>query len=134
GPSALQLLPPLARAVDFLVLPPHAADVFAQTLVATCTRGSVLGITLPCLVLVVQRRAIGSTPQIGSIPNFSRWSSMKVTITSLGGRAPPSRNTPTPAAGSRSPLQLAVLALQILQPRLLVGRQSGPPPLVTLGW
>jgi DNA repair protein RadD len=42
-----------------------------------------------------------STAQIGSTPKSSRWASMKRAITSLGGRAPPSRNTLTPVAGSR---------------------------------
>ena len=41
--------------------------------------------------------------QIGSTPYASRCSSMNDTITSVGGRAPPGRNTPTPCAGSRWP-------------------------------
>jgi len=45
--------------------------------------------------------AIGRTRQIGSTPYVARCWSMKVTITSVGGRAPPGRNTRTPCAGSR---------------------------------
>jgi hypothetical protein len=39
---------------------------------------------------------------------------MKVTITSLGGRAPPVRTTPTPCAGFR-PLQIDVFTLEPLE-------------------
>src|SRR6056297_610106 len=47
--------------------------------------------------------AIGRTFQIGLTPCASRCASMKPTITSTGGRVPPSQNMPTPCAGSRSP-------------------------------
>ena len=56
------------------------------------------------LVLVVRcDGAIGSIAQIGSTPYSARLSSMNSTITSVGGRAPPGRNTPTPCAESRWP-------------------------------
>src|SRR5688572_1874875 len=41
---------------------------------------------------------------------------MKSTITWVGGRAPSVRKTPTPSQGFRGPLQLANLALEILDP------------------
>jgi hypothetical protein len=47
--------------------------------------------------------AIGRTSQIGSTPCASRCASMKPTITSTGGRAPPWQDTLTPCAGSHSP-------------------------------
>jgi IS30 family transposase len=47
--------------------------------------------------------AIGRTSQTGSTPNFPRCSSMNRTITCVGGRAPPWRNTPTRVEGSRWP-------------------------------
>ena len=46
--------------------------------------------------------AIGRTWQIGSTPYAARCWSMKVTITSVGGRAPPVRNTRTLSSESRS--------------------------------
>jgi hypothetical protein len=48
-------------------------------------------------------RPRGSTLQIGSTPYNARCSSMNDTIISVGGRAPPVRNTRRPSAGSRSP-------------------------------
>ena len=44
---------------------------------------------------------MGRTAQIGSTPQLSRCWSMKVTITSFGGRAPPRRKTPPPSLKSR---------------------------------
>ena len=58
---------------------------------------------------------------------------MNLTITSLGGRAPPSRNTPSQSQDLVRAPQLEVLALELLQPRPLVRRQSGPLTRVTLG-
>ena len=46
-------------------------------------------------------RSGGSCLQIGSTPCSSRCSSMNDTITSVGGRAPPERNTQMPSEGSR---------------------------------
>ena len=78
------------------------SDLGQQLLVALGTRRAPLRIAPPGPVLVVRRRgdrqhgADRLDPVLGS-----RCSSMKATITSLGGRAPPARNTPTPCEESR---------------------------------
>ena len=46
---------------------------------------------------------MGRTAHIGSAPYVARAASMKVTITSVGGRAPPARKTPRPSAESHWP-------------------------------
>ena len=50
----------------------------------------------------VAARAMGSTAHIGSTPYASRSASMKATVTSVGGLAPPARKTTRPSAESRS--------------------------------
>jgi hypothetical protein len=66
----------------------------------------------------------------------SRWSLMKPTITSLGGRAPPGRNTPSPSSGSRwraaSRSSRARPASSAIAPRSSV-RAACPDPARPLG-
>ena len=64
----------------------------------------------------------------------SRWSSMNATITSVGGRAPPGRNTRTPSAGSRWRASARRLSRSSSFSRCaLVGRQAGALAGIALG-
>ena len=96
-----QLLPDLPRPIDLLVVVPHALNRGAQVVVALRSggpgrRGLLLGLAQENTV----EGAIGTTRQIGSTPYCARCWSMKRTITSLGGRAPPVRKTPPPSSRS----------------------------------
>ena len=97
-------------------LSPRPLDLDGTCLVPSRPRLARLRRVLARRTPVVTDGAIGTTAQIGSTPYASRWASMNATITSLGGRAPPGRNTPTPSAGSRSLAATRVLPLELLEP------------------
>jgi hypothetical protein len=85
---AAELPPDLAHAVDAPVLLEDTPDLGPQRHVPARTVRPPCRIRLPGEMIVSQvDGAIGSTLQIGSTPCSPRWSSMKSTITSTGGRA-----------------------------------------------
>ena len=76
-------------------------------------------------MLVVRRRGDRRTSQIGSTPYSSRFSSMKATMTSVGGRSAWAKYADALRRISFGALQLAHLALELLHALALARRQPG---------
>ena len=115
-PLAAQLVPDLGHAVDAPVLLEYTPDLGAHLLIPVRTirppgrsgplRQMIIGGGWGDLQHLADRPSPSGSNRWrldGSAPYASRCASMKPTITSTGGRAPPSQNTLTRCAGSRSP-------------------------------
>lgn len=72
--------------------------------------------------------AIGSTAQVGSTPCWCRCWSRKATITSLGGRTPPGRETRTPFEESRRPASIRSAPVPVVSTGHAHRRQAGRCP------
>ena len=100
---AAHLPPDLARPVDLVVLGPDATDDRAQHRRRAAPGPSAASDPAARLCAGSTSTGRSATPRRSARPhNCSRWSSMNATITSLGGRAPPGRNTRTLSSESRS--------------------------------
>lgn len=76
---------------------------------------------------------IGDTAQIDSTPHCARCWSMKGSITSLGGEAPPGQKRGLLLGDLIGAAQLDDFAMQPLELRAPVRRQAGPLAAIALG-